>query len=118
MIHPTAIVDPKAEIDPDVEIGPYSVVGEDVSIGSGTVIGPHVVIEPHVTIGSDCRISPFASIGAPPQSVRFEGETTYAKIGRGTIIRECVTINRGTGFGGGVKVQAQVLASNKRKRNT
>jgi UDP-N-acetylglucosamine acyltransferase len=102
MIHATAIVDPKAEIDANVDIGPYSIIGSDVSIGSGTAIGPHVVIEPYVTIGPDCRIFQFASIGASPQSLKFEGETTYAKIGRGTLVRECVTIHRGTGFGGGV----------------
>ena len=102
MIHPTAIVDSKAEIDSNVEIGPYSIIEADVVIGSGTVVGPHVVIQPYVTIGSDCKIFQFASIGAFPQALKFKGEKTYVKIGRGTIIREFVTINRGTGFGGGV----------------
>ncbi len=102
MIHPTAIVDSKAEIDSNVEIGPYSIIEADVVIGSGTVVGPHVVIQPYVTIGSDCKIFQFASIGALPQALKFKGEKTYVKIGRGTIIREFVTINRGTGFGGGV----------------
>ncbi len=102
MIHPTAIIDSKAEIDADVEIGPYSIIREDVIIGSRSVIGPHVVIEPHVTIGPDCRIFQYAAIGAVPQSVKYEGEKTYAKIGRGTVVREFVTIHRGTGFGGGV----------------
>ena len=102
MIHKTAIVDPKAEIDAHVEIGAYSVIGHDVAIGSGCVIGPHVVIDPYVTIGADCQIFQFASIGAPPQSLKFEGEITYAKIGRGVVIRECATVHRGTGFGGGV----------------
>jgi UDP-N-acetylglucosamine acyltransferase len=102
MIHPTAIVDPRAEIDSDVEIGPYSIVKNDVFIGSGTIIGPHVVIEPYVTIGPECKIFQFAAIGAVPQSMKFEGEKTYVKIGRGTIVREFVTIHRGTGFGGGL----------------
>ena len=102
MIHPTAIVDPKAEIASEVEIGPYSIIKADVIIGSGTVIGSHVVIEPHVTIGSDCQIFQYAAIGAVPQSLKFEGEKTYVKIDRGTVIREFATIHRGTGFGGGL----------------
>ena len=102
MIHPTAIIDPRAEIDSNVNIGPYAIVRENVVIGSGTDIGPHVAIDPYTTIGPDCRIFQFASIGATPQAIKFEGEETYVKIGRGTIIREFVTINRGTGFGGGV----------------
>ncbi len=102
MIHPTAIIDSGAEIDTNVTIGPYSVIGKDVFIGSGTVIGSHVVIDPFVSIGSDCRIFQYAAIGAIPQSVKFGGEKTYVKIGHGNIIREFVTIHRGTGFGGGV----------------
>lgn len=102
MIHPTAIVNPKAELDSDVEVGPYTIIGENVFIGSGTTIGAHVVIDPYVTIGPNCQIYQYAAIGAPPQSLKFEGEKTYLKIGRGTILREFVTIHRGTGFGGGV----------------
>jgi UDP-N-acetylglucosamine acyltransferase len=102
MIHPTAIVDPGAEIGENVHIGPYSIISNKVSIGSGTEVGPHVVIEPHVSIGSDCRIFQYAAIGAIPQSVKFEGEETHVRIGRNSIVREFVTIHRGTGFGGGV----------------
>lgn len=102
MIHPTAIVDSKAELDADVEVGPYVVIGPQVFIGSGTVVGPHVVIDPYVTIGPNCRIFQYAAIGAQPQSLKFKGEKTYLKIGRGTVIREFVTIHRGTDFGGGV----------------
>ena len=101
-IHPTAIVEPGAELDSNVEVGPYAIIRENVSIGSGTRIGPHSIIESYVTIGRDCKIFQFAAIGAPPQSLKFEGEKTYLKIGRGTTIREFVTIHRGTGFGGGI----------------
>ena len=100
MIHPTAIIDSKADIDSNVEVGPYSIIGANVHIGSGTVIGPHVIIQPYVEIGPDCHIFQYASIGAIPQALKFQGEETYVKIGRGTVIREFVTINRGTGFGG------------------
>ena len=102
MIHPSAIIDPKAEIDTDVEIGPYTVISDNVSIGSGTVIGPHVTVAPYVAIAPDCHIFQFASVGAAPQAVKFKGEKTYVKIGRGTVVREFVTINRGTAFGTGV----------------
>ena len=102
MIHSTAIVDSSAEIDANVEIGPYSIIEADVVIGSGTVVGPHVVVQPYVTIGPECRIFQYASIGALPQALAYKGEKTYVNIGRGTIVREFVTINRGTEFGGGV----------------
>jgi len=102
MIHPTAIIDPKAEIDTDVEIGPYSIISHDVSLGSGTVIGPHVTVAPYVAVEADCHIYQFASVGAEPQAVKFKGEKTYVKIHRGTVVREFVTINRGTAFGTGV----------------
>lgn len=102
MIHPTAIIDPTAEIDTDVEIGPYSIIKGDVRIGKGTKIGPHVIIDQYTTIGPECEIFQYSSIGAAPQDLKYEGEVSYLKIGKGTIIREFATINRGTGFGGGV----------------
>ena len=102
MIHPSAIIDPKAEIDTDVEIGPYTVISDNVFIGTGTVIGPHVTVAPYVSIEPDCHIFQFASVGAPPQAVKFKGEKTYVKIGRGSVVREFVTINRGTAFGTGI----------------
>lgn len=102
MIHPTAIVSPKADIADSVEIGPYTIIHENVRIGDKTVVGPHVVIDPYVEIGSDCRIFQFASVGAIPQSLKFQGEETWTKIGDRCIIRECVTINRGTKDGGAI----------------
>jgi len=102
MIHETAIVHPKAELGENVEIGAYSIIREEVTVGSGTWIGPHVVIDPYVNIGPDCRIFQYAAIGAEPQDMKFSGEKTFVKIGRGNIIREFVTIHRGTFPGGGV----------------
>jgi UDP-N-acetylglucosamine acyltransferase len=102
MIHPTAIVDPGAKIGTDVKIGPYCVIADRVTIGEGTVVGPHVTIDPFVTIGPGCQIFQYASIGAPPQALKFQGEETHLRIGCRTIIREFATINRGTEFGGGV----------------
>lgn len=102
MIHATAIIDPKAELDSNVNVGPYAIIEKNVVIGSGTTVGSHVVIQPYVTIEQDCRIFQYAAIGAPPQSLKFKGEKTHVKIGRGSIVREFVTIHRGTEFGGGL----------------
>jgi UDP-N-acetylglucosamine acyltransferase len=102
MIHPTAIVDVKAEIDSNVEIGPYSVIRDHVSIGEGTVVGPHVMVDRYVSIGPECHIFQYASVGTRPQAIKFKGEKTFVKIGRGTVVREFTTINRGTDFGTGV----------------
>ena len=96
------MVDKNSQIDNDVEIGPYSIIKENVNIGSGTVVGPHVVIEPYVTIGINCRIFQFASLGAVPQDLKFRGEKTFVTIGDRTVVREFVTINRGTELGGGL----------------
>jgi len=101
MIHKTAIVHPKAEIDEGVEIGPYSIIDENVRIGRGTIIGPHVIIKKFTRIGKNCNIYQFASIGEIPQDQKFAGEETELIIGDNNIIREFVTLNRGTKEGGG-----------------
>ena len=101
MIDPSAIIHPKATIAEDVQIGPYCVIGEEVNIKSGSVIGPHVVIDPYVEIGENCRVFQFAAIGATPQSLKFKGEKTQVIIGDNCVVREFVTIHRGTAFGGG-----------------
>ena len=102
MIHPSAIIDSSAQIDTNVTIGPFTIVKANVCISSGTTIGPYNTIEEDVTIGSDCQIFQYASIGGAPQDLKFHGEKTYLIIGKGTIIREFVTINKGTEFGGGI----------------
>jgi UDP-N-acetylglucosamine acyltransferase len=101
MIHPTAIVDSKANIGEEVEIGPYSVIEKGVSIGEGTKVGPHVVIREGTQIGKRCQIFQFASVGEAPQYLGFKGEKTLLQIGDQNIIRECVTLHRGTPYGGG-----------------
>ncbi len=95
-IHPTAIISPDAVLAEGVEIGPYSIIGPDVHIGKKTIIGPHVVIETRTDIGEECRISPFASLGGPPQDLKYRGEATRVVIGNHNTIREYVTINRAT----------------------
>jgi len=101
-IHPTAIVHPGAKIGPGVKVGAYSLIGENVQIERDTVIGSHVVLEGWTEIGEGCQISPFASVGAAPQAIRYRGEPTRLVIGKRNIIREFVTVNRGTPEGGGI----------------
>jgi len=104
MIHPTVIIDPKAEIGEEVEIGPYSVIEKDVVIDEGTKIGPHVVIRQGTHIGKRCQVSQFASIGEAPQFSGYKGEKTLLQIGDNNVIREFVTLHRGTVKGGGKTV--------------
>jgi UDP-N-acetylglucosamine acyltransferase len=104
MIHPTAIIDSKADIGEGVEIGAYCVIEKGVSISEGTKIGPHVVIREGTRIGKQCQISQFASIGEAPQFSGYKGEKTFLQIGDHNIIREFVTLHRGTVKGGGKTV--------------
>lgn len=101
-IHPTAIVDASAELDDDVVIGPYCVVGPNVTIGRGTCLHNHVSITGPTTIGRDNIFYPFSVIGADPQDLKFFGEHAVCLIGDRNVIREHVTIHRGTRNGGGV----------------
>lgn len=102
MIHQTAIIDSTAVIADNVKIGPFSVIGPKVEIGEGTEIASHVVINGPTKIGKNNRIFQFASIGEEPQDKKFHGEDTLLEIGDNNLIRESVTINRGTVQGGGI----------------
>ena len=102
MIHPTAIVHESAKLDSSVEVGPWTYIGAEVEIGANTKISPHVVIEDPTKIGKNNQIFPFASVGADPQDKKYSGGKTYLEIGDDNIIRESVTINRGTEQGGHV----------------
>ena len=95
-IDPTAVVHEGAELDSGVTVGPFAVIGADVKVGSGTWIGPHVVIEGITAIGNECKVFQFCSIGAPPQDLGYAGEPTETHIGDRNVIREFVTIHRGT----------------------
>ncbi|GAB3034966.1 MULTISPECIES: acyl-ACP--UDP-N-acetylglucosamine O-acyltransferase [Oleiagrimonas] len=101
MIHASAQIDPKARLADNVQVGAFSVIGADVEIGAGTVIGPHVVIEGPTRIGEGNHIHSFASIGGDAQDKKYHGERTELIIGDNNVFREFVTINRGTGDGGG-----------------
>jgi UDP-N-acetylglucosamine acyltransferase len=102
MIDARAAVSPQAEIAADVEIGPFSVIGPGVVIGPRTWVGPHVVINGPTRIGTDNKIYQFASIGDAPQDKKYKGEPTRLEIGDRNVLRESVTVNRGTVTGNGV----------------
>jgi UDP-N-acetylglucosamine acyltransferase len=101
MVHATAQIAEGVTLGADVDIGAYSVIAADVEIGDGTVLGPHVVVNGPTRIGRGNHIHAFASIGGDPQDKKFEGERSELVIGDRNRIREFVTINRGTGQGGG-----------------
>ena len=96
MIHAQASVDPAARLADDVTVGPWSVVGPDVEIGPGTIIEPHVVIRGPTRIGAGNHIYQFSSIGEATPDLKYRNEPTWLVIGDNNVIRECVTIHRGT----------------------
>jgi UDP-N-acetylglucosamine acyltransferase len=100
-IHPTAQIAAGVRLGADIDIGAYCVIAADVEIGDGSVLGPHVVVNGPTRIGRSNHIHAFASIGGDPQDKKFEGERSELVIGDRNRIREFVTINRGTGQGGG-----------------
>lgn len=99
-IHPTAIVEKGARFGARVRIGPYCVVGPYVTLGDDVELVSHVVIAGHTTIGEKTKIFPFASLGQPPQDLKYKGEPTRLVIGSNNVIREHVTMNPGTAGGG------------------
>jgi len=100
VIHKTAIISETAKIEDNVEIGPYSIIGPDVKIARDTKIHSHVNIVGNTTIGSGNEIYPFASVGTPPQDLKYKGEKNSLVIGSNNKFREYVNINPGTHQGG------------------
>ena len=101
-IHSTAIVDPATKIPASCRIGPYCIVGAGVDLGESCELVSNVVLDGPTRMGSHNKIYPFAVVGMDPQDVTFAGETTWLEMGDHNVIREYVTINRGTAKGGGV----------------
>ncbi len=102
MIDSRAVIHADAQLGEGVEIGPFSIIGPDVVIGDRCKIGPHAVINGHTTLGADCQVFQFTSIGEEPQHKGYKGEPTRVEIGERNIIREFVTVHRGTLFDEGV----------------
>jgi len=95
-VHPTAIVAPDAELADGVEVGPFVIIGPNVTVGKGCVLAPRAMLERNVKLGERVKVGVGAVIGGDPQDLKFKGEETWAEIGDDTMIREYVTINRGT----------------------
>lgn len=101
-IHSTAIIDSGAELDSSVKVGPYVIIEKGVRIGPGTEIKPHSILTGPTTIGAGNVIGPLATVGAPPQDLKYKGEDTELIIADNNQIREYVSIHRGTITGNSV----------------
>jgi UDP-N-acetylglucosamine acyltransferase len=109
-VHPTAVVDPAAKVPSSCEIGPYCVIGPNVELGEHCELISHVVIEGPSKIAARNKFFPFSSIGLAPQDLSYKGEPTRLEMGDDNVIREFVTINRGTVKGGGLtKIGSHIL---------
>ena len=104
MLQPLSYIHPNAKIAETVTIDPFTTIYGDVEIGEGTWIGSHVTIMDGARIGKNCKIFPGAVISGIPQDLKYKNEKTTAEIGDNCIIRECVTINRGTTYANTTKV--------------
>jgi len=101
-IHPTAQIHPGAELGRDVEVGAHSFIDKHVKIGDGTIIRNNVTITGNTAMGKGNHVFPAACLGAEPQDLKYNGEETQLIMGDRNVVRECATVNSGTGVGGGV----------------
>jgi UDP-N-acetylglucosamine acyltransferase len=95
-IHPTAIVSPDAELGERVTVGPFAIVGPKVTVGDDCVLAAHAILEQHVRLGARVKVGSGSIVGGDPQDLKYKGEETWAEVGDDTVIREFVTVNRGT----------------------
>jgi len=100
--HPTAVIDPQAQVACSVKVGPYTVIEAGVEIGEDTEVMSHVVIQGPTRIGRRNRIFPYAAVGFPCQDLKYHGEPTRLEIGDDNVLREFITLHRGTVDGGGL----------------
>jgi UDP-N-acetylglucosamine acyltransferase len=100
-IHASAVVEPGARLADDVVVGPFCYIAAEVQVGAGTEFGPHCSVLGPTRIGRDNRFVGHCAVGGDPQDKKFAGERTELVIGDGNTFREFVTLNRGTGSGGG-----------------
>jgi UDP-N-acetylglucosamine acyltransferase len=107
-IHPTAVIHPSAQIADGVDIGPFAVIGEEVTLHPRVRVGPHAVVE-FAEVGEACQIHAGAFVGTAPQDLKYRGERTRVVLGQGCVVRECVTLNRGTAATGETRIGARCL---------
>jgi len=101
VVHPSAIVHEGAHLADGVVVGPFAVVGDEVELGEGTELCSHAVVAGPAVLGKRNIVHPFASLGGPPQDLKYQGEPTRLVVGDENQFREYVTVNRGTVQGGG-----------------
>lgn len=97
--HPSAIVDSKASIGEGTKVGPFAIIEAGAKLGKDCLVEGHAVVRGDVTMGDRNVIGQGAIIGGDPQDRKYKGETTYLKIGDDNVLREFVTLHRGTGAG-------------------
>ena len=100
LIHPSAVIEAGAELGEGVEIGPFCLVGAQAKLADGVRLVSHAVVAGDTVIGARTQIYPFASIGHPPQDLKYRGEPVKLIVGEACLIREGVTMNPGTAGGG------------------
>src|SRR5579871_6329308 len=103
-IHPSAVVEDGARLGKGIEIGPFCHIGSQTTLGDGVRLISHVSLAGDTTVGARTVIYPFASIGHPPQDLKYRGEKVRLVIGEDCSIREGVTMNPGTAGGGGGRI--------------
>ncbi|MGH1577027.1 acyl-ACP--UDP-N-acetylglucosamine O-acyltransferase [Planktotalea sp.] len=101
-VHASAVIEDGANIGEDCVIGPFCYVGADVTLGAGCVLMSHAIVKGQTVMGVENTVFSFAVVGEIPQDKKFDGEITRLEIGARNRIREHVTINTGTGGGGGL----------------
>ena len=99
-IHPTAVISPQASLADDVAVGSYAVIEGNVVLGEGVKIDHHATVTGDTTLHAGCHVYPYALVGTDPQDLKFKGGRSELVVGRNTVIREYVTISRGTPTGG------------------
>jgi UDP-N-acetylglucosamine acyltransferase len=109
MLQPLSYIHPNAKIAETATIDPFTTIYGDVEIGEGSWIGSHVTIMDGARIGKNCKIFPGAVISGIPQDLKYKNEKTTAEIGDNCVIRECVTINRGTTHSNTTKIGKNCL---------
>ncbi len=100
-IHPLAVVAAGATVPASSTVGPFCTLGEHVVLDEHCTLISHVVLEGHTRLAEGVTVHPFAAVGVSPQDLKYKGEPTGCTVGKGTVIRESVTISRGTAGGGG-----------------
>jgi UDP-N-acetylglucosamine acyltransferase len=103
-IHPAALIDSTAKIGKGTEIGAYCTIGPNVEIGENCKILDHASIVSHTRLGDGCRIYHYAAVGGNAQDLKYDNEETWLEVGNNVVVREYVTLNRGTVARGKTKI--------------